>query len=300
MSAVKLLSRVVGPIRKRRQGVGSDSDEDLSSELNPGDNSYGITSDPLTQFTVVLAGLIHDVDHRGVPNQVLSREEPSLAVAYKNRSLAEQNSFDVAWRVLMGDDFRELRHAIYTTPAELRRFRQILVNTVLATDLFDDEMAKEREERWGTAFVPSGRGGMRDSTQSAVSCRDSMASTATVHYFRANVVLEYLIQASDVSHTMQHWHVYKKWNERLFRETHQAYQAGRIDTDPTDTWYEGEMEFFDKYVIPLAKRLKESEAFGVAGDEYLNYAEKNRVEWQAKGRDVVGKWAVALRAKSYT
>jgi len=205
MSAVKLLSRVVGPIRKRRQGVGSDSDEDLSSELNPGDNSYGITSDPLTQFTVVLAGLIHDVDHRGVPNQVLSREEPSLAVAYKNRSLAEQNSFDVAWRVLMGDDFRELRHAIYTTPAELRRFRQILVNTVLATDLFDDEMAKEREERWGTAFVPSGRGGMCDSTQSAVSCRDSMASTATVHYFRANVVLEYLIQASDVSHTMQHW-----------------------------------------------------------------------------------------------
>ena len=117
----------------------------------------------------------------------------------------DTGSFDVAWRVLMGDDFRALRHAIYTAPAELRRFRQILVNTVLATDLFHEAMAKARQERWGTAFVPSGGGGIRDSTQSAVSFRDSMASTVTVHYFRANVVLEYLIQASDVSHTMQHW-----------------------------------------------------------------------------------------------
>ena len=94
----------------------------------------------------------------------------------------------------------------------------------------------------------------------------------------------------------------QKWNEKLFRETYEAYQAGRIGTDPTDTWYEREIEFFDKFVIPpLAKRLKESEAFGVASDEYLNYAEKNRVEWQAKGHDVVGKRsAAALRAQIHT
>lgn len=203
MSAVKLISRVVGPISKRRQGVGSGSDDDISTEFMAGENSYGITSDPLTQFTVVLATVIHDCDHRGVSNQVLEREEPSLATMYKKRSISEQNALDVAWRTLMGREFRELRRAIYTTPAELRRFRQILVNVVMATDLFDEEMAAEREERWGTAFVPSG---MRDSTaSSAVSVRDSMASTVTVHYFRANVVLEYLIQASDVAHAMQHW-----------------------------------------------------------------------------------------------
>ena len=27
--------------------------------------------------------------------------------------------------------------------------------------------------------------------------------------------------------------------------------------------------------------------FGVASDEYLNYAERNRAEWEAKGREVV-------------
>jgi hypothetical protein len=31
---------------------------------------------------------------------------------------------------------------------------------------------------------------------------------------KATIVIE-LIQASDVSHAMQHWHVYQKWNARL-------------------------------------------------------------------------------------
>ena len=60
---------------------------------------------------------------------------------------------------------------------------------------------------------------------------------------------------------------------------YKAWLAGRIEEDPSETWYEQELNFFDNYVIPLAKRLKESGAFGVSSDEYLNYAKKNRVEW---------------------
>jgi hypothetical protein len=33
----------------------------------------------------------------------------------------------------------------------------------------------------------------------------------------------------------------------------------------------------------LAKKLKECGVFGVASDEYLNYAEKNLAEWTNKG-----------------
>jgi hypothetical protein len=35
---------------------------------------------------------------------------------------------------------------------------------------------------------------------------------------RATIIIEALDQASDVSHTIQHWHIYRKWNERLFEE----------------------------------------------------------------------------------
>jgi hypothetical protein len=32
---------------------------------------------------------------------------------------------------------------------------------------------------------------------------------------KATIVIEHLLQASDVSHTMQHWQVYIEWNEKL-------------------------------------------------------------------------------------
>jgi hypothetical protein len=104
---------------------------------------------------------------------------------------------------------------------------------------------------------------------------------------KATIVIEHLIQASDVAHTMQHWHVYRKWNERLFEETYKSYIEGRTATDPIANWYKGELGFFDFYIIPLAKKLKECGVFGVSGDEYLNYAMRNRGEWERTGQEVV-------------
>ena len=39
-------------------------------------------------------------------------------------------------------------------------------------------------------------------------------------------------------------------------------------------------------VIPLAKKLKECQVFGVSSDEYLNYALQNLKEWERKGRSL--------------
>jgi hypothetical protein len=86
---------------------------------------------------------------------------------------------------------------------------------------------------------------------------------------------------------MQHWHIYRKWNERLFLELYVAYKAGRADTDPSEFWYKGEIGFFDFYIIPLAKKLADCGVFGVSSDEYLNYARQNRREWELRGQDVV-------------
>lgn len=45
--------------------------------------------------------------------------------------------------------------------------------------------------------------------------------------------------------------------------------------------------FFDFYIIPLTQKLKECDVFGVSSDELLNYAQKNRAEWEDKGEEVV-------------
>ena len=42
-----------------------------------------------------------------------------------------------------------------------------------------------------------------------------------------------------------------------------------------------------KDIIPLAKKLKECSVFGISSDEYLNYAMKNRKEWEHRGQEVV-------------
>jgi hypothetical protein len=68
-----------------------------------------------------------------------------------------------------------------------------------------------------------------------------------------------------------------------------AYTTGRWNRDPVPGWYEGELGFFDNYVIPLAKKLKDCGVFGVSSDEYLNYALENRREWAHKGEEVVQK-----------
>jgi hypothetical protein len=173
---------------------------------------------------------------------------------------------------------KDLRRCIYTTPAELCRFRQALVNIVMATDIFDKDCAAVRKHRWEKHF----------GSNTAASNVDAIKDDPTLaRHRKAEIVLEHLIQASDVAHTMQHWKIYQKWNERLFAEMYTAYKSGRMPTNPADGWYQGELSFFDNYIIPLAKKLKQCGVFGVSSDEYLNYALANRSEWSVRGQDVV-------------
>jgi hypothetical protein len=239
--------------------------------------TFGITSDPLTQFACAFSSIIHDLDHPGVPNAVLVKEDAEVAKLYRNKSVAEQNSVDLAWSLLMQPRFKELRQCIYTTQQELERFRQLVVNVVMATDIVDKELGALRKKRWEKAFNKS------------ADVEVDERATDDVNR-KATIVIEHLIQAADVAHTMQHWHVYLKWNERFFHECYQFYLDGRSDNDPSVGWYKGEIGFFDFYIIPLAKKLENCGVFGVSSDECLQYATANRAEWERKGEGVVKKY----------
>ena len=80
-------------------------------------------------------------------------------------------------------------------------------------------------------------------------------------------------------------------------ELYTAYRQGRADKDPAEFWYKGEIGFFDFYIIPLAKKLKDCGVFGVSSDEYLNYALKNREEWEQKGEAVTAEMVARARDK---
>jgi hypothetical protein len=48
--------------------------------------------DPLTHFACVFSAIVHDVDHPGVTNDQLIKENDIRAVLYSNKSVAEQVS----------------------------------------------------------------------------------------------------------------------------------------------------------------------------------------------------------------
>lgn len=278
MSVLKMMSRIENP--KELAVKRKDGDLDVEAQIH--DFTFGVTSDPLSLFAAGFSALIHDLDHQGVPNSTLVAEGSPVAKKYSALSVAEQNSVDLAWNILCKPEYSNLRACIYCDEEEFKRFRMLVVNTVMATDIMDKQLGAARKARWNKAF--SGDEG------------DEPANDQLAVNRKATIVIEHLIQASDISHTMQHWHIYIKWNERFFHETYLAFKQGRIDKDPSEAWYNGELGFFDFYIIPLAKKLFTCGVFGVSSDEFLNYAMRNRKEWELKGKEMVAQYKKNFKA----
>lgn len=115
------------------------------------------------------------------------KENSPIAAMYGNKSVAEQNSVDICWDLLLEPKYAHLRRVIYTNESEFKRFRQLVVNTVMATDIMDKDLKALRNKRWDAAFASSS---------------DDPNSRRAVNR-KATIVIEHLIQASDVAHTMQ-------------------------------------------------------------------------------------------------
>jgi hypothetical protein len=196
MSAQKLINKMV-----LRNGEGKKDAMQKSEEADLFFGTYGISADPLAQFAVVFAALVHDVDHRGVPNVQLSKEEPSLASKYKSKSVAENNSICIAWNELFQPEFYHLRGAIFGTDEDESRFRQLLINVVIATDITDRERRAGERERWEAAFR-NDSGSEYNWEKEWQNNSDRQLPTIDVS-LKATVVLEQIVLASDVAHTMQ-------------------------------------------------------------------------------------------------
>ena len=316
MSAQKLINKVI--LRNSQEIRAETEVVKKSEEVDLFFSTYGISADPLAQFAVVFAALVHDVEHTGVPNVQLITENTILAEKYKTKSVAENNSIQVAWSELLMPEYTNLRKCIFATDDDELRFRQLLINVVIATDIADRERRAGEGIRWKTAFCNVSNWGKEWHGKS-----DEELSKVDVS-LKATVVLEQIVLASDVAHTMQHWLTYVKWNERLYKEMWAAYSSGRAEKDPTEVrfrsyhviihihlfilliscvhfllqnWYRGEIGFFEHYIIPLATKLKECGVFGTAGDEYLGNAIRNKIEWIEKGEAIVKEFEAKIKMR---
>jgi 3'5'-cyclic nucleotide phosphodiesterase/Adenylate and Guanylate cyclase catalytic domain len=283
MSATKLMKRIMSPeeVDWDLQGISDENERRIAIARQVHEVTYGLSSDPLMQFSVVFSALIHDVDHTGLTNKELIDANDPLAHKYRKKCVAEQNSVDVAWNLLMEDRYTNLRACIFSSDFERNRFRELVVDAVLATDIADRELGVLRKSRWEQAFKE----------------KATAESDAVDMDRKATIVFEHIIQASDVCHCMQHWHTYQKFNSRLFEERYVAHRQGVVGDPPWVGWYKGEIWFFDNYIIPLAQKLHDCGVFGVSYHEYLNYAQENRLEWERKGHEIVESLRMQVESK---
>lgn len=116
----------------------------------------------------------------------------------------------------MDDKYKALREKICADETELSRFRELIINGVMATDLLDKDLKKLRNVRWEMAFketpVTYSNKFILRVGEDLMSHADTEAATAPpdetlldIESFnrKATIVIEHLIQASDVAHTMQ-------------------------------------------------------------------------------------------------
>jgi len=54
----------------------------------------------------------------------LAKEDEQMADLYHNKSIAEQNSLDLAWDLLMKEKYAALRATLFVDRSEMMRFRQ--------------------------------------------------------------------------------------------------------------------------------------------------------------------------------
>lgn len=202
-----------------------------------------------------------------------------MATLYNNISIHEQESVDSAFELLMDDKYSELRRTIFATEDEFYRFRQIVINCVLATDMSNEKIMGKQAVRWGCLFRDN------ENAQSDDISLDYEPENEGDQ--KASIVIERLSLISDLAHYTQHWYVYRKWNENLFEEKYLAWKAGRADFDPSISWYESEVEFFDTCIIPFAAKMKDCELFDASCSESLNYAKSNREQWVNTGKEEV-------------
>eukprot|EP00934_Nitzschia_sp_Nitz4_P006021 Nitzschia sp. Nitz4//scaffold152_size53828//534//3528//NITZ4_006734-RA/size53828-augustus-gene-0.95-mRNA-1//-1//CDS//3329537178//6011//frame0 len=247
--------------------------------------SCGLATEPWNHFALVFSALVHDVDHHGVPNAQLIKEGSHVADAYRNKSVAEQNSIELAWNLLMESCYKELRNSIFQYRTEIYNFRSLVVTAVLATDIADKELAAFRKGRAAEALNLES-----DDEGSTRAGLDLVSRKATY-------VVETLIQVADVSHTMGNFNAYKKWNHRLYKEMYNAYKNGRAESDPTDTWFRGEFGFYDFYLIPLAKKLKSCGIKSEACEEYVKNASRNRKIWSKEGEKILESYVAERKAE---
>ena len=79
-------------------------------------------------------------------------EDDRLAILYNDQSIAENWSIYIGFSELLQDEYKELRETLFPAKEDYHRFRKIVINLVLNTDIASPERTQLSKSKWKEAF----------------------------------------------------------------------------------------------------------------------------------------------------
>ena len=203
-------------------------------------------------------------------NKILSDTSHPLSTKYqKGIPIAEKHSIDIGLDIFFQDEFKELRHAILPDVYDKILYTRTLFQAILCTDIASSDNVELGIERFALAQHNRGEyelricplvpylGDMFDKFGLEESDKEEFPNEFKINHTNLQKCVrnEHLMLIADVSHLVQDWNNFVKWNFRLFQEIKNCSRKG-FCPDPLDGWSKGQIGFLNHYIIPLAKRSK--------------------------------------------
>lgn len=102
---------------------------------------------PINSFAMILAGLCHDVGHRGKNNNFEVNSMSELAILYHDNSVLEQHHAALTMKLMTQEENNFIDQV---TGEEFKKIRKAIIKCILATDMKEhfqliEKFDKERE-----------------------------------------------------------------------------------------------------------------------------------------------------------
>ncbi|XP_014666871.1 PREDICTED: cGMP-inhibited 3',5'-cyclic phosphodiesterase B-like [Priapulus caudatus] len=175
----------------------------LSRPSFQAEDSYGIVGGnfpALELMAMYTAAAMHDYDHPGRTNAFLVTTFAENAILYNDRSVLESHHAAAAWKLFLSD--RRYNFLCHLEKAEFKRFRYIVIEAILATDL------KRHFE-----FLADFNAKIEDET----SCIDWNAEADRL------LMLQMCIKLADINGPCKRRDLHVQWTERI---TDEFYEQG--------------------------------------------------------------------------
>lgn len=226
--------------------------------------------DPLNSFSLIFSALVHDAGHTGMSNKILVETKHPLSEKYENGvPIAEKLSLEIALEILFKTEYQAFRTAIIPKVIDKIQYAKTLFQSILVTDIATPGRVKLGIERYEVAQNEQGEYDTRlcplavhiQGVFDGVGLEETVLTEYPDEFVITHTGLqkcvrnEHMMLLSDISHLLQGWEHFVKWNFRLFKELNECFAQGFCN-DPRDGWFEGQIGFLDFYILPLAKRSK--------------------------------------------